>query len=55
LLVWHTMPVCLKGEEIYQTARGDQEYHAHSIDVRFDHDRSLGLEPDMENYPGWKG
>ena len=23
--VWHTMPVCLRGDELYLTARGDQE------------------------------
>ena len=53
--VWHTMPVCLKGDEVYMTARGDQEYDAHSIDVHFDEDRGLALEPDMDNYPGWNG
>ena len=55
LLVWHTMPVCLKGEEVYLTSRGDQDYHAHSIDVHFDQDRGLALAPDMENFPGWAG
>ena len=55
LLVWHTMPVCLEGEEVYETARGDQDYHAHSIDVHFDQSHNLALEPDMENFPGWEG
>ncbi len=55
LLVWHTMPVCLKGEEVYLTSRGDQDYHAHSIDVHFDQDRGIALAPDMENFPGWAG
>ena len=55
LLVWHTMPVCLEGEEVYETARGAQDYHAHSIDVHFDHSHNLALEPDMENFPGWVG
>ena len=55
LLAWHTMPVCLKGEEVYLTSRGDQDYHAHSIDVHFDQDRGLALAPDMENFPGWAG
>ena len=55
LLVWHTMPVCLKGEEVYLTSRGDQDYPAHSIDVHFDQDRGLALAPDMENFPGWAG
>ena len=54
LLVWHTMPVCLKGEEVYLTARGNQDYHAHSTDVHFDQDRGLALDPDIENFPGWK-
>ena len=53
--VWHTMPVCLRGDEVFMTARGNQEYDAHSIDVHFDEDRGLALEPDMENYPGWNG
>ena len=53
--VWHTMPVCLKGDEVYMTARGDQEYDAHSIDVHFDEDRGLALEPDMDHHPGWQG
>ena len=25
LKVWHTMPVCLRGEEVYLTARGKPE------------------------------
>ena len=54
LRVWHTMPVCLRGDEEYLTARGDQDYDAHSIDVHFDEDRGLALEPDMASYPGWK-
>ena len=45
--VWHTMPVCLRGTEAYQTARGDQDYHAHSIDFDFDQERGLAIEPDM--------
>ncbi len=53
LEVWHTMPICLKGTEVFFTARGDQDYHAHSIDVHFDQDRNLTLEPDMQNFPGW--
>jgi ureidoglycolate hydrolase len=55
LKVWHTMPVCLRGEEVYLTARGDQDYHAHSVDVHFDQDRGLALDPDMEYFPGWHG
>ena len=55
ILVWHTMPVCLHGEEVYLTARGDQDYHSHSIDVHFDQDRNLALWPDLETYPGWGG
>ena len=53
--VWHTMPVCLTGDEVYMTARGTLDYHAHSIDVFFYKDRNLALEPDMDNYPGWNG
>ena len=52
--VWHTMPVCLRGTEVYQTARGDQDYHAHSIDVDFDEERGLALEPDMDSFTGWE-
>ena len=54
LKVWHTMPVCLRGTEGYQTARGNQDYHTHSIDVDFDEERGLALEPDMESFPGWE-
>ena len=46
--------VCLRGEEVYLTARGNQDYHAHSIDVHFDQDRGLALEPDMGSISGWK-
>ena len=53
LEVWHTMPICLKGTELYQTARGNQDYHAHSLDVRFDQDRGLTLEPDIAHFGGW--
>ena len=54
LEVWHTMPVCLQGEEVYLTARGNQDYQAHSVDVHFDQARGLALEPDMGNFSGWK-
>ena len=53
--IWHTMPICLKGDEVFLTARGDQDYQAHSLDVHFDEDRGLALEPDMDNFPGWSG
>ena len=52
--VWHTMPVCLRGDEEYLTARGNLDYHEHSIDVFFDESQSLALEPDMASYPGWQ-
>jgi len=29
--VWHTFPICLEGEEVYQSTRGDQDYLAHSV------------------------
>ena len=54
LKVWHTMPVCLRGEEVYLTARGNQNYHDHSVDVHFDQDRGLALLPDMSSVPNWQ-
>lgn len=54
LKVWHTMPVCLRGEELYQTARGNQNYQDHSVDVHFDRDRGLALRPDLSRFPHWQ-
>ena len=50
LKVWHTMPVCVEGIEVYQTVRGDQDYHAHSVEVDFDLEQGVALEPDLENF-----
>ena len=52
LLVWHTMPVCLKGEEVYLTSRGDQDYHQHSVEIDFDLERGQSIAPDMANFAG---
>ena len=50
LKVWHTMPICLEGTEVFQTMRGDQDYQAHSVEVDFDLEQGLVPEPDMENF-----
>ena len=50
LKVWHTMPICVDGNDIYQTVRGDQDYQAHSVEVDFDLEQGLAIEPDLENY-----
>ena len=50
LKVWHTMPICLEGIEVYRTMRGDQDYQAHSVEVDFDQEQGLAIEPDMENF-----
>jgi ureidoglycolate hydrolase len=50
LKVWHTMPICLEGIEVYQTMRGDQDYYAHSVEIDFDLQQGLSIEPDMENF-----
>lgn len=54
LKVWHTMPVCLRGEEVYLTARGNQNYRDHSVDVHFDRTHGLALSPDMAGFAGWQ-
>ncbi len=48
--VWHTMPICVDGEDVYQTMRGNQDYHAHSVEVEYDLQQGLAIEPDMENF-----
>ncbi len=48
--VWHTMPICVDGEEVYQTMRGDQDYQAHSVEVDYDLQYGVSIEPDMENF-----
>jgi len=48
--VWHTMPICVDGEDVYQTTRGDQDYMAHSVEVDYDLEQGLAIEPDMENF-----
>lgn len=50
LEVWHTMPICVEGTEIYKTVRGDQDYHAHSVEIDFDLEQGLSLEPDLESF-----
>ena len=50
LEVWHTMPICVEGTEVYKTARGDQDYQAHSVEVDFDLEQGLVLEPDLEGF-----
>ena len=44
--VWHTFPICLEGEEVFQSERGDQDYAAHSVEVDFDVEQGVILEPD---------
>lgn len=51
--IWHTMPICLKGTEAYQTARGDQDYHTYSVEVDFDEEQGLAIAPDMETFGAW--
>ena len=48
--VWHTMPICVDGEDVYQTTRGDQDYMAHSVEVDYDLEQGLAIEPDMDNF-----
>ena len=50
LKVWHTMPICLEGVDVFRTTRGDQDYQAHSVEVDFDLEQGLAVEPDMENF-----
>ncbi len=50
LKVWHTMPICVEGVDVYQTVRGDQDYHAHSVEVDFDLEQGLAIEPDLANF-----
>ena len=49
------MPICVEGDDVYQTVRGDQDYHAHSVEVDFDLEQGLAIEPDMENYTSVDG
>lgn len=45
--VWHTIPICLEGEEVYQSVRGDQDYLAHSVEIDFDRTEGVAFEPDL--------
>ena len=47
LKVWHTMPICLEGTEVFQTMRGDQDYQAHSVEIDFDVEHGIAFEPDI--------
>ena len=47
--VWHTMPICIKGEDVYQTARGNQDYKAHSVEVDFDLEQGLAIDLDQSS------
>jgi hypothetical protein len=54
--VWHTQPICLEGEDVYQTMRGEHgannfvNYHDHTVEMNFDLEQGLAIEPDMENF-----
>ena len=50
--VWHTMPICVEGHDVYQTTRGDQDYQAHSVEIDFDLERGQSIVPDMDNFKG---
>ena len=52
--VWHTMPICVTGEDICQTTRGDQDYLAHSVEIDFDLQRGQSIAPNMENFTGMR-
>jgi ureidoglycolate hydrolase len=45
--VWHTMPICADGRELYATIRGDADYMEHSVEVEFDLQQGLAIEPDL--------
>jgi len=51
--VWHTMPICVEGTEVYQTIRGDQDYHAHSVEIHFDEEQGIVFEPDLTSLDNW--
>jgi len=51
--VWHTMPVCVEGTEVYQTVRGDSDYHAHSVEIDFDKEQGIAFEPDLTSLDNW--
>ena len=51
LKVWHTMPICVAGTEVYQTMRGDQDYQAHSVEIDFDLEQGVAIEADVETSP----
>lgn len=54
-LVWHTMPICVDGEDVIQSTRGDQDYLAHSVEIDFDVEQGLTFEPDMEVFSRLSG
>jgi hypothetical protein len=41
------MPICLEGDELILSTRGDQDYLAHSVEIDFDVEQGLTFEPDM--------
>ena len=45
--IWHTMPICVEGEDSYATVRGDADYLEHSVEVEFDLQQGLVIEPDL--------
>ena len=44
------MPMSVDGEELYTTIRGDEDYNEHSVEVEFDMQQGLVIEPDLENF-----
>ena len=41
------MPICVEGEDSYATIRGDADYLEHSVEVEFDLQQGLVIEPDL--------
>ena len=48
--VWHSMPICVEGEELYVTYRGTADYQEHSVEVEFDLQQGLVISPDWANF-----
>lgn len=48
--VWHSMPICVEGEELYVTYRGSADYQKHSVEAEFDMQQGLVVSPDWDNF-----
>lgn len=45
--VWHSVPIPLEREEVFQTIRGNQDFEKHTVGFYYDEEMGVKVEPDL--------